>query len=503
MSSFVIRRPIKTRRTSNLPLVEGLEGRRLLAAGDFGAITSIGGSGEDHANHVVVDPFGSIVVVGQFSGTSVDFDPGTDTKVFDSNGDTDVFVAKYSSRGALVWAVRAGGVKTDNPSSVVLDGAGNVYVGGAFEDVVDFRPGRKQALLSARNQDGFIWKLNQDGKFVWAMRMGGRGQDEVNSLAVDGAGNVHAAGFFQNAAVFGKSTTVTGKTGRNAFVVKFSPNAVLAFAKSFGSVETEAGTGLPAAVDARGVAVDPQGNIYVGGVFNHTADFDPGSGTTNLTTTADSGGKHGQNDAFVLKLNSSGALTWARQLGGAAAEDLTGIALDRSQNVLTTGSYTGTADFDPGGANSDLTAAGSNDIFVSKLSSAGNFVWAESMGGSGVDTGLAIVADKLGNVFTTGNFNTSGDFDPGAGTTTLSSGSNLNHAFVSKLNPDGSFGFAAGFFASTGGQALGSGIALAPSSRLWTVGSFAGTVDFDPGTATQSKSSSSSSVDAFMSRLER
>jgi hypothetical protein len=485
------------------PLVEGLESRRLLASGDFGLINSIGSSAEEQATHVAVDQFGSIVVVGKFAGTSVDFDPGTDTKLLSSKGNDDIFVAKYNSNGGLVWVVQAGGVKDDIASSVVIDNAGNVYAGGIFQDEVDFRPGRKQALLTARKQDGFIWKLNANGQFVWAMRMGGAGDDEVNSLALDNAGNIHAAGFFQNNAIFGKNTTVTGTTGRNGFVVKFSPNAGLAFAKGFGAVETEAGSGAVPAVDARAVSVDAQGNVYVGGVFNHTADFDPGAGTSNLTTTADSGGKHGQNDAFVLKLTSTGNLSWAKQLGGAAAEDLTGLALDRSANVLTTGSYTGTADFDPSGGTSNLTASGSTDVFASKLDSSGGFVWAKSLGGSGADTGLAIVADKLGNVYTTGSFNTSGDFDPDAGTQTLSSGSSLVHAYVSKLNPDGSFGLAKGFFVSSFGQAGGSGIALGPSGALWTVGSFSGSVDFDPNSGSQSKSSSSSSVDAYISKLVR
>src|SRR5262249_34214584 len=117
-------------------------------------------------------------------------------------------------------------------------------------------------------------------------------------------------------------------------------------------------------------------NVYVTGSFNGTADFNPGSGVANLVSK-------GATDAFVLKLTAKAGCVWAKQLGGTKADAGTAIAVDASGNVYTTGSFAGVADFNPGGGVSKLTSKGGNDVYVSKLSSSGAFVWAKKVGGSG------------------------------------------------------------------------------------------------------------------------
>src|SRR5262249_35059692 len=144
-----------------------------------------------------------------------------------------------------------------------------------------------------------------------------------------------------------------------------------------------------------GVAVDASSNVLITGFFDGTADFDPGSGTSSLTG-------FGSNDIFVSKLDSSGNFVWARQLGGMSQEQGNSITVDASGNVLTTGTFGGTADFDPGSGTSNLTGIGSTDIFVSKLDSSGNFVWARQLGGTSQEQGTGIAVDSLGNVLTTG-----------------------------------------------------------------------------------------------------
>ena len=83
---------------------------------------------------------------------------------------------------------------------------------------------------------------------------------------------------------------------------------------------------------------------------------------------------------------------WARQMGGASSEWGWGVAVDDSGNVYTTGEFQGTVDFDPGAGVFNLTSAGGDDIFVSKLDSAGNFVWAQQLGRASGGTHAASVA---------------------------------------------------------------------------------------------------------------
>ena len=139
---------------------------------------------------------------------------------------------------------------------------------------------------------------------------------------------------------------------------------------------------------------------------------------------------------FVSKLDSAGAFVWAKQLGGTDSDQANSVAVDSSGNVYTTGSFSGTADFDPGAGTTNLTSAGSSDVFVSKLDSTGAFVWAKQFGGTGSDASNSVAVDSSGNVYTTGSFSGTVDFDPGGGTANLVSTGN-GDVFVSKLSSAG------------------------------------------------------------------
>ena len=125
-------------------------------------------------------------------------------------------------------------------------------------------------------------------------------------------------------------------------------------------------------------------------------------------------------------------LAWAKGLGGTLGDQGRSVAVDGAGNVYTTGFFNGTVDFDPNAGVFNLTSAGSNDIFVSKLDATGNLVWAKAMGGTNVDIGLGIAVDATGNVYTTGYFNGTVDFDPNAGVLNLTS-TGAQDNFVSKL----------------------------------------------------------------------
>ena len=156
------------------------------------------------------------------------------------------------------------------------------------------------------------------------------------------------------------------------------------------------------------VVVDSSGNIYTTGKFgsagagNVTVDFDPGPGTANLTP-------NGHYDAFVSKLDSSGDLVWAKSFGGGETEESLSVAVDSSGNVYTTGRFMATVDFDPGAGTEELTAVATHDIFVSKLDSSGNYVWAKNFGAfAGMfsfNRGEAVAVDSSDNVYITGKKN--------------------------------------------------------------------------------------------------
>jgi hypothetical protein len=140
--------------------------------------------------------------------------------------------------------------------------------------------------------------------------------------------------------------------------------------------------------EGQAVATDAAGNVYVTGHFSGKADFDPGPGTWNLTSA-------GKDDIFTAKYSAAGALLWARAFGGPDYDYGNGLTVASDGSVYTTGYFKGTADFDPGPGTYNLTSAGLTDVFVSKLDSAGNFVWAQRLGGTDTDivSSLAVASD--------------------------------------------------------------------------------------------------------------
>jgi len=173
---------------------------------------------------------------------------------------------------------------------------------------------------------------------------------------------------------------------------------------------------------------------------------------------------------------------WAKKLGASGRDDCNKILLDNSGNTITTGSFEGTVDFDPGPGVFNLTANtdGQLDIFIVKLDPGGNMIWAKSFGGDGSVTPSTATQDKGGNIYIAGTFTKTADFDPGPGVYTMSTSANgvSQNFFILKLDANGDFIWAKQFplrIASI------TSMAIDEVGNIYSCGSFRGTGDFDPG----------------------
>jgi type IX secretion system substrate protein/beta-propeller repeat-containing protein len=303
---------------------------------------------------------------------------------------------------------------------------------------------------------------------TWAKKMGSIGSDAGTSIALDNSGNVYTTGYFTNTADFDPGAGVSNMTSEgmeDIFISKMNSAGDLLWAIQIGGTDGDRGYSI---------ATDASGNVYATGAFIGTADFDPGAGVFNMTSAA------GYGDMFIVKLNTSGNLVWAKQYGGTGSITGYSIALDASGNIHTTGSFVGAIDFDPGAATLSMTSTGTYDIFVSKLNSFGDFIWAKQMGGtSGFENNISnsITVDGSGNVYTTGAFEGTTDFDPGAGYYPLDS----TGFFICKLNAAGDLVWAKSI---TSVNVTGNSMTTDNAGNLITTGSFAYNADFDMGAGT-------------------
>lgn len=392
------------------------------------------------------------------------------------------------------WAKSMGGISTDIGNAIAFskggnnyaDAAGNVYVTGQFRQTADFNPGAATLnLTSAGSFDFFISKLGADGQFKWAKSIGGGFGDVGYAIAADAAGNVYIAGRFEGTVDFdpGIDTFFLTSAGSfDVFVSKLDSEGNFMWAKSMGGTKGD---------EAYSIAVDAAGNVYTTGKFEHTADFDPGEAVFNLTS-------QWQADAFISKLDANGNFLWAKSIGGSGSIISQSIAIDGAGSVYTTGSFGGIVDFDPGTATHEFTSTGGDDIFISKLDGAGQFVWAKVIAGVPLCNSYAVALDDAGNVYTTGRFHGTIDFDPSMDTFNLTSAGGFD-AFISKLNSDGGFLWAKRIGGLSSDEAYS--IAVGPAGEVYITGEFKGTVDFDPGPGSFNLTSAGG-ADAFVNSLD-
>ena len=191
-------------------------------------------------------------------------------------------------------------------------------------------------------------------------------------------------------------------------------------------------------------------------------------------------------------------LHYAAEFAGTGQDSVEGLAVDASDNLYCTGFFSDTVDFDPGVGVGSATSNGGNDVFLTKFDGAGNLLWRATFGGSGRDRAVSITVDGSGNAYVTGVFEGTVDFDPGIGTAFRTS-VGPSDVFVARFSPSGDLDWVS----SVGGAStqVPTDIAVDASGATYTIGSFSGTVDFDPSAATQNRNSAGDE-DVFLLKLD-
>ncbi|MCT4582102.1 MAG: SBBP repeat-containing protein [Flavobacteriales bacterium] len=427
-------------------------------------------AGSSVGKSITYDAAGNVYVTGGFYGT-VDFDPGTGVSNLTSNGSSDIYILKLDAMGNFVWVKQIGGTALDQANAIHIDKGGDIYVTGFFSDSVDFNPGTDALDLIANGaKEIFALKLNSLGDFGWAKQFGGIENDEGYDITVDANRFVYVTGIFSNTVDFDPGASVNNLTsdgGYDGFVLKLLPSGDLNWVKKVGGTHSDD--------RSFAIALDANNNVYTTGYFRTTVDFDPSAATVNLTS-------NGMRDCYILKFDSNGNFIWVKSIGGGFQDSGNDIEIDDSGNAYVTGQFQYTVDFDPGSNTSNLVSSGILDAFILKLDATGNFVWAKNYGGTSLENSTSISLDGDGNIYTTGNFYETADFDPGTGSVNLTATASSSDIFILKLNPTGDYVWA-GKIGELGDD-IGYAITVDDACNIYSTGVYFDTADFDPGTGT-------------------
>ena len=385
--------------------------------------TYLGGGSYDDGGGIAVDSAGNAYVTGLTFSANF---PTANALQPAFGGVEDVFVAKLNAAGsALVYSTYLGGSNDEEGYGIAVDSTGNAYVTG-YTASPDFPTANALQATFGGGADVFVTKLNPAGSaLVFSTSVGGESYEYGNAIALDSAGNAYVAGttsspdFPTTPGAF-QTTYLATVSGGEGFVTKLNA------AGSALSYSTYLGSG-----GLRGIALDASGNAYVVG----TVDDETFPTTANAFQKTHGGGG---TDAVVVKLNAAGsALVYSTYLGGNGSDTGAGIAVDSSGNAYVAGytqtnPNTGKLSTNFPLANPFQAFGGLEDGFVAEFNAAGStLIYSSYLGGTGSERCEGIAMDALGNVYVTGETDST-DF-PSVGPPQPASGG--NDVFVTKIGP--------------------------------------------------------------------
>ena len=322
---------------------------KLNSSGTFQWVKSYGSTLNDLGRDVAIDSNDNIYMLGNYRGT-VDFGGG------DENGavNGDIFLVKFNSSGVFQWVYTAGASAADDSRALALDSNDNPYITGSFSGTVDFGGGN---ITAANTDDLFILKLNSSGAYQNIYTSNIFTTQKGKGLAVDSSGNIYATGTFSGTVDFGGGNITT--SGNDIYLLKLNSSFAFQWVKRFAVDNGGAGLALGLAV-----TVDEDGNVYSVGQIGSTIDLGGGSQ-----------GFGGQNDAYIVKHDSSGSFQWSKTFGSGSQNNIDkalDIVIDSNGFVIAVGEVESqNIDFTSvGGEILTNFVTGDNPNFVLKIKSA-------------------------------------------------------------------------------------------------------------------------------------
>jgi hypothetical protein len=389
----------------------------------------------------------------------------------------------YIRAQELDWVISMGGSGNEVLSRSTTDVFGNIYSTGRYSGQdSDFDPGLDSFLLSSivspvdewgwhvNSNDIFISKLSSEGSFIWAKSIGGKYDDVSTSLAVNDWGDLFVAGIFQDTIDVNPgsdSFLLNAQTIKDAFVLKLNADGDFEWAKSFFA---------SAGIRFNSILNLESGNLLLAGYFSGLFTIEDINGITHSYSSA------GDKDGLILVLDYSGNVISCEVISGDNEVSIQKVIKTAQNQLLFIGNFKGSADFDFSADEQFFSTNSQEAGFILKTESDFTFIWNKVFKGTGILNILDFCFDSEQNIFATGFFKGTADFNPSPNEEYLISSppTYVSRSFVFKISGAGDFNWA---FSLGSGQAISTGrlILSDVDDNLIIAGHFEGQIDFDPG----------------------
>lgn len=368
-----------------------------------------GGYDYDQATALCVDN-GSFYCAGQFS-ESTDFDPGAGIYIINP-GDTgyygelsSLFVSKFNENAEHEWT-SALTKQVDYAEIYAIDldtdSDGNLYLLGLFTGSYDADPGPGEFVMQYDDYAGFIVKLSREGELISTTWWDGSNEwNSCRQLEIDVDSNVIVNGYYYtpfDADPGPEYVAIDEDPYSNYYrscVIKLDSDLNYLWSESWGASSQNLGNCYSQGMDS-----GKSGNILIAGRFYGSIDFDPDPDSELIYYSLIF-------NSYLMKMDPSGALIWAKAWGGDSESGSFDVAADNSGFAYVTGNFVGKADFDPG-PEDVYRDAEDGDLFLSKFSPNGDFIWVRNWLSDNSNYEASVGIGKDANILVGNQFNLPG-----------------------------------------------------------------------------------------------
>lgn len=405
-------------------------------------VSGTGGNSFNEGHALDVDKFGNVFQAGSFTGT---ISLGNST--FKSFGEKDIFISKYNFEGDHIWSKSAGGTKNDYPAKIKISSDKSFFVTGSFSGTCNFD---NYTVISKGEADIFIAKYSEDGELLWAKSAGGNGKDEVFGLTLDEENNAYITGATQSNLFLSSGKNIITAGQKDLFIVKYDAFGNLTWVKVYGGVDSEYGSDIYCSgkflticgqfegtgkignftLNSKGkqdffiARLDTTGNTIWASSFGSKGDDYISAiaisyyeeiycaGTCDLSYINDSVPNEspftpiGKSDAFLLKLDHQGKKSWVKTVGGINDDSGNSISIDAKNRIFLSGKLS------PDGVQPEPSSGNTENYnsFIAQFDEDGSLIFARATQGAGGDEISGIIS-RSGNIYFTGKASSETNFE--------------------------------------------------------------------------------------------